>query len=116
MEAIAIDDALDVLNLLVKDILASSQRDGKKNRLRSLKDLDHAALQLVTACKVLVNPATEDSQVREKVWQLLTPEQLSSAIADVEDIARPPEDNYYQELLAAVACCPSFSAQITINH
>ena len=99
MEAIAIDDALDVLNLLVKDILARSQRDGKKNRLRSLKDLDHAALQLAAACRVLVNPATEDSQVREKVWQLLTPEQLSSAITDVEDIARPPEDNYYQELL-----------------
>jgi hypothetical protein len=29
MEAIAIDDALDVLNLLVKDILAKSQTDGK---------------------------------------------------------------------------------------
>jgi hypothetical protein len=33
MEAIAIDDALDVLNLLVKDILAKSQKDGKKNRV-----------------------------------------------------------------------------------
>ncbi|MGB5631837.1 MAG: Tn3 family transposase, partial [Waterburya sp.] len=99
MEAIAIDDALDVLNLLVKDILAKSQKDGKKNRLRTLKDLDHAALQLATACKVLVNPETEDNQVREEVWQRLTPEQLSSAIADVEDIARPPEDNYYTELI-----------------
>jgi hypothetical protein len=97
--AIAIDDALDVLNLLVKDILAKSQKDGQKNRLRSLKDLDAAALQLAIACRVLLNPATEDTQVREEVWQRLTPEQLSSAIADVEDIARPPEDNYYDELL-----------------
>jgi hypothetical protein len=77
MEAIAIDDALDVLNLLVKDILAKSQKDGKKNRLRTLKDLDSAALQLATACKVLVNPETEDNQVREKVWQKLTPERLA---------------------------------------
>jgi hypothetical protein len=99
MEAIAIDDALDVLNLLVKDILAKSQTDGKKNRLRTLKDLDAAALQLARACKVLLNPATEDTQVREEVWQRLTPEELSSAIDDVEDIARPPEDNYYEELL-----------------
>ena len=99
MEAIAIDDALDVLNLLVKDILAKSQTDGKKNRLRSLKDLDAAALQLAIACRVLLNPATEDTQVREKVWQKLTPEELSSAITDVEDIARPPEDNYYDELI-----------------
>ena len=95
MEAIAIDDALDVLNLLVKDILAKSQRDGKKQRLRTLKDLDAAALKLATACRVLVNPATKDDLVREEVWQQLTPEQLSSAIADVEEIARPPEDNYY---------------------
>ena len=99
MEAIAIDDALDVLNLLVKDILAKSQTDGKKNRLRTIKDLDAAALQLAIACRVLLNPATEDTQVREEVWQRLTPEELSSAIADVEDIARPPEDNYYDELI-----------------
>ncbi len=99
MEAIAIDDALDVLNLLVKDILSKSQKEGKKNRLRTLKDLDHAALQLATACKVLVNPATEDNKVREEVWQRLTPEQLSLAIASVEELARPPEDNYYQELI-----------------
>jgi hypothetical protein len=99
MEAIAIDDALDVLNLLVKDILAKSQKDGKKNRLRTIKDLDAAALQLAIACRVLLNPATEDNRVREEVWQKLTPEELSSAIDDVEDIARPPEDNYYDELL-----------------
>ena len=99
MEAIAIDDALDVLNLLVKDILAKSQRDGQKNRLRTLKDLDNAALQLATACKILVNPTTEDNKVREEVWQRLTPEQLTAAIASVEELARPPEDNYYQELI-----------------
>ena len=99
MEAIAIDDALDVLNLLAKDILAKSQKDGKKNRLRTLKDLDGAALQLATACKVLVNPKTEDNKVREEVWQKLTLEQLTAAITSVEELARPPEDNYYAELI-----------------
>ncbi len=99
MEAIAIDDALDVLNLLVKDILSKSQKEGKKNRLRTLKDLDSAALQLAIACKVLVNSETEDNKVREEVWQRLTPEQLAEAIASVEELARPPEDNYYTELI-----------------
>ncbi len=87
-----------ILPLILSDILAKSQKDGKKNRLRTLKDLDNAALQLATACKVLVNPATEDNRVREEVWQRLTPEQLTEAISDVEEIARPPEDNYYLEL------------------
>lgn len=39
MEAIATDDALDVLELLVKDLLSCSAREGKKERLRTLKDL-----------------------------------------------------------------------------
>jgi predicted component of type VI protein secretion system len=73
--------------------LAKSQKDGKKNRLRTLKDLDSAALQLATACKVLVNSETEDNQVREEVWQKLTPEQLAEAIASVEELARPPGGN-----------------------
>jgi Domain of unknown function (DUF4158) len=99
MEAVAIDDALDVLDLLVKDLFAKSELDGKKMRLRTLKDLDAAALQLSSACQVLVNSDCDDTQVRERVWQRLTPEQLTSAIAKVEELARPPEDNYYQELL-----------------
>ncbi|MBE9039602.1 Tn3 family transposase [Oscillatoriales cyanobacterium LEGE 11467] len=99
MEAVAIDDALDVLDLLVKDIFAKSELDGKKTRLRTLKDLDAAALQLSSACQVLVNSDCDDTQVRERVWQRLTPEQLTSAIAKVEELARPPEDRYHQELL-----------------
>jgi hypothetical protein len=87
MEAIAIDDALDVLDLLVKDILAKSEREGKKKRLHTLKDLDAAALQLSTACQVIMNPSTDDPKVREEVWQRLTPEQLSSAIEKVEELA-----------------------------
>lgn len=70
---------------MVKDILAKSQKDGKKNRLCTIKDLDAAALQLAIACRVLLNPTTEDDQVREEVWQRLTPEELSSAIDNVED-------------------------------
>ncbi len=38
MESIATDDALDVLELLFKDLLSCSAREGKKERLRTLKD------------------------------------------------------------------------------
>jgi hypothetical protein len=69
MEAIAIDDALDVLEQLVKDILATSVRQGKKQRLRTLKDLDTAALQLSTACQVVSNPNCDDAMVREQIWK-----------------------------------------------
>ena len=64
MEAIAIDDALDVLNLLVKDILAKSQTDGKKNRLRTLKDLDAAALQLAQSLRLRSSSSDDWQRIR----------------------------------------------------
>jgi len=64
MEAIAIDDALDVLNLLVKDILAKSQTDGKKNRLRTIKDLDAAALQLAQSLRLRSSSGDDWQRIR----------------------------------------------------
>jgi hypothetical protein len=52
IEANAQDDALDVLELVMKTLLAKSAREGKQERLRTLKDLDAAALCLSTACRV----------------------------------------------------------------
>ncbi|WP_445302281.1 Tn3 family transposase [Microcoleus sp. F4-D5] len=43
LEAEAADETLDVLELLIKDLLSKSVRDGKKERLRTIKDLDAAA-------------------------------------------------------------------------
>ena len=45
-EATALDDALDLLDLIVTDLLAQAKLTGEKERLRTLRDLDAAALQL----------------------------------------------------------------------
>lgn len=100
LEATAQDDALDVLELLVKELLAKSQRDGKQARLRSLKDLDAAALQLSQACRVLLDDRCEPNQVRKTVFQHINAQTLTDAIKKVESLARPPDDQYYPEVLA----------------
>ena len=41
-EITAMDDALDVLDLLITDILAEAKRTGQKERLRTIRDLDSA--------------------------------------------------------------------------
>jgi TnpA family transposase len=99
IEAIAVDDALDLLQLLVKDLLASSEREGKKERLRTLKDLDASALQLSLACRVLLDPNCDDCNLRSTVWKQISSEELKKAVEQVLELARPPDDNYYQELL-----------------
>src|SRR4051794_17076800 len=45
-EVTALDDALDLLDLIVTDLLAQAKLTGEKERLRTLRDLDAAALQL----------------------------------------------------------------------
>lgn len=100
LESTVIDEALDILDSLVKDLLSQSEREGKKERLRTLKDLDAAALELARVGQVILDDNCDDSQVRQKVWNLITKEQLTEVVARVEKLARPPEDNYYQELLA----------------
>ena len=59
VEATAQDDALTVLELLTKELLSKSASQGKKERLRTLKDLDAAALTLSAACAILIAPEQE---------------------------------------------------------
>lgn len=100
MEAIAQDDALDVLELLIKDVLSKSAREGRKARLRTLKDLDAAALKLSAACSLLLAPECDDNQLRQTIFALIPQTQLLEAIEQVETLARPPEDQYYPEVLS----------------
>ncbi len=100
LEAIAQDDALDLLHLLTKDLLNRSDRKGQRERMRTLKDLDGAALQLREACAALVDPECEDAKVREATFGRISRDQLIAAIAVVTQLAKPYDDRaYYEGLL-----------------
>ncbi len=98
IEANAQDDALDVLELVMKTLLAKSAREGKQERLRTLKDLDAAALCLSTACRVLLTPEPPPD-VRKAVFDRVSQERLAQSVARVEALARRPDDQYYPEVL-----------------
>ena len=48
-EIIALDEAVDVLDMLILDITREAKKTGEKKRLRKMKDLDRAALLLARA-------------------------------------------------------------------
>lgn len=52
-EATAQDEALDLLDGLMRSLWTGATRAGERERLRTLRDLDVAALQLREACLVL---------------------------------------------------------------
>jgi Tn3 transposase DDE domain len=98
LEAIALDDALDLLDILITEIFADATRAGEKARLRTIKDLDEAAGRLGQVCGLLLDPSVPDSALREAGFAIVKREDLEAALRQVERLVRPPEDMYYREL------------------
>jgi hypothetical protein len=93
------DDTIDVLDLLLSDILAEATQHGQQARLRTVRDLDEAALRLRQACAILLDETSADVQVRPTVFTHVPRAQLADAVAQVGALARPPDDHYYPELV-----------------
>jgi hypothetical protein len=96
LEVTALDDSLDFLDLLLRDLLAKSELTGKKERLRTLRDLDAASSQLAERVEQLFAKERSDKDLREYLEAQQTTMQAS--VATIYAIARPPDDNYFQEV------------------
>ncbi|MDQ1317174.1 MAG: hypothetical protein QG588_825, partial [Candidatus Poribacteria bacterium] len=98
-EVRAMDDALDLLDLLITDLLKKAQDTGQKERLRTIRDLDTAALNLKSACDILLDEACDDANLRSAIFAIVPKEELSKASAMVASLARHSDDKYYPELI-----------------
>lgn len=98
LETMALDDALDLLDLLITAIAGEAKKIGQKKRLRTLKDLDKSALALAEVCTLLLNEETKDEQLREVIFAQIPREQLAASIALIHELARP-DDNFYDEMV-----------------
>ncbi len=99
-ERTAMDDAIDLLDSLVNDIVRRAHKDGEQERLRTLQDLDTAALQLWEALQVLLDYDVKPTEIRRQAFARVPRGRLIEAGAEVEDLTRPPDDNYYDELVS----------------
>jgi TnpA family transposase len=99
-ETIALDDALDVLDLLIADIASQAKALGKKNRLRTLKDLDHAAIALAEACALLLDAMYTADDLRDAIFAQIPRTEIRRSIETINELARPPEDNFHDEMVA----------------
>ena len=97
--ATTLDDALDVFDLLITDIAASAKTLGLKKRIRSLHDLDTAALALADVCSVLLDEVYPDDEVRKAIFSKIPVEQITQAITTTHELVRPPEEDYQEEML-----------------
>lgn len=98
-ETIALDDALDVLDLLISSIAGEAKKIGQKRRLRTLKDMDKSALALAQVCALILDEETEGNQLRELIFSQFPKMQLADSIAVVNDLARPSNGRFYDEMV-----------------
>ncbi len=100
LETIALDDALDVLDMLITEIFNKARSIGKKERLRTIRDLDAAAIKLRNACGILIDEAYKEEKIRGIVFSKISKDQLLEAISKIDELARPQGDKYHQEIIA----------------
>lgn len=92
------DDALDVFDMLIRDLFARSVSSGKKARLRTLRDLDAAALSLAEIGEQLVTVEWTNEQVRTFLADREA--KITEAVTTIYALARPADDHYYQEIVS----------------
>ena len=100
LEASAQDGVLDLFDIVVSTLFTDAAKVGKKARLRTIRDLDAAALQLRRVGGVLMDDAVGDGAVREAAFALVPRTILAAALEQIDVIVRPPGDLYFTELRA----------------
>jgi TnpA family transposase len=100
LEASAQDDVLDLFDLLITRMFTDAIRKGREARLRSLRDLDAAALILSKVSALVLDDAVEAADLREAVFDAVPQAVLEAAVAQIDSLTRPPDDPYFDELLA----------------
>lgn len=100
LEASAHDDMLDLFDVVVTRMFADAKAAGQKDWLGSIRDLDAAALKLHKACTVLLDDKTPNAGVRRAVFDLMSRNELAEAMAQIDTLTRPADDQYFKELRA----------------
>lgn len=100
LQASAQDDALEVLEALLRDLFGNAVKADRKARLRTLKDLDQAAAVLASACQVVLDDTLADAELRDRLFARISRAALTQAIRNVNALIRPDDNVYYRELAA----------------
>ena len=87
LERTATDDVLDLFTGLMTSLALRGEVRRRKERLRTLGDLDQAALLLHDAVRVLLDPDIPETEVRQRVYAQFGQDQLRDAAETVRAMA-----------------------------
>jgi hypothetical protein len=98
-ETSALDDAIDIIDLLITGIAGQAKKIGQESRLRTLKDLDKSALALANACALILDEETESDTLRSIIFEQTPKEKLAEFVETVNNLARPSSDKFHKEMV-----------------
>ena len=92
LERTATDDVLDLFDGLMTSLALRGETKRRRQRLRSLKDLDHAALVLQRAVRMLLDESVPEARIRAQVLSRIGEAPLREAADAVQALASPADD------------------------
>lgn len=108
LERTATDDLLDLFDNLLTSLALRGETKRRRERLRSLKDLDQAALVLQQAVQLLLDDAIPAEGLRQQVLGTIGEERLRAAAATVQELASPADDPLAEALSSSYASVRRF--------
>jgi len=109
--ALAHDTILDLLDEVFTTLLAEATKAGTQTRIRTLQDLDAAALDLADVGAILLDLAVPNEGVRGAVEKRLSREALEQTVAKVRELAvrrpTPPTMSSSRATGASAAFAPA---------
>ncbi|MET0192752.1 MAG: Tn3 family transposase [Hyphomicrobiaceae bacterium] len=101
LEATALDDAVELFDALAGDIVSQAEEAHRKSRLRSLRDLDAAAIMLRDVGQHVVSDEDDALPVaewRNALFEQIARADIQAAMASVDSLVTAPDDRRYREL------------------
>ncbi|WP_245557680.1 DUF4158 domain-containing protein [Deinococcus peraridilitoris] len=108
LERRATDDALELFEALMQQQGLSVARKRTNERLRTLKDLDAAALLLRDAARLILDRSVPDGQLRTAVFKLIDEGKLAEAVGSVSELASNADDEESETWLHAATTVGRF--------
>jgi hypothetical protein len=98
LEAAAQDDALELFEALAAEAISDAAKAHQQARLRTLRDLDGAALKLAKGWRLLLRDTPPPADWQEHVFDAVPRAEIEAAMERVETLVRPDDACHYEEL------------------
>jgi len=108
LERTATDDILDLFDGLLTALALRGETKRRRERLRSLKDLDHAALVLQQAVRILLDETVPNEGIRQQVLGRIGEAPLRAAADAVQALTSSDDDPQFQALSGSYATVRRF--------